>query len=201
MQSDQGIDPRRLNPGPGTVGLLMTHHPIDDLSLGPTAKRVHGEKLVEPNKLVQVVQQFRPPPTRLGFGQGVIGFFPRLRVQLVQVRPIWNRAVRLATQDNQHGNNGWASPAGKVVDAEGQRRRHKNQFWRQVGNAFPIPLPEQGQPDLSEDSGIRYSAPGEDESAGLGHIYLVGGMSGQFQSEIALNRSAQVAGRLIILAP
>ena len=66
MQSDQGIDPRRLNTSPGTVGLLMTHHPIDDLSLGPTAKRVHGEKLVEPSKLVQVVQQFRPPPNETG---------------------------------------------------------------------------------------------------------------------------------------
>ena len=200
-QGQQGINPGWLDAAPRAIRLLMLQHPLHDFPLGPAAEGFQRPLLIDAHQPIQIVKQAGQAEGRVGLGQGIVDFLARPGIKFVDARRRRNGADRAVGQDNQHWHDGAAGPAGKLVDVKGGPGRQQNQFRRHIGRPFPVPLPEQGQPDFGENPGFRHAALAQDEIPGPPQGFGFGGTAGQFQGKIALHRSAEVAGRAVILPP
>ena len=131
-------DPRRLDPAPRAVGLLVRAHPALGLAQRGAAQR----------------------PRRRGRA-GLAG--PRADLAQVDLG-VAHRPQRAAGGERDERA---ARPAGEVVDRERRARREEHELDRDRRHPLPRPLAEQGEEALGEDPRLRDPAARADEVARL----------------------------------
>src|SRR5439155_3309207 len=130
-------DPRRLDPAPRAVGLLVLAHPALGLA---------DRDALHPRE-EGAAAAARPRPDLLE----------------VELRS----AHRLQRAADRQRDESAARPAREVVDRERRARRHQDQLDRDRRDALPRPLAEQGEEALREDPRLRDAALAADVVAGI----------------------------------
>jgi hypothetical protein len=100
-------------------------------------------------------------------------------------------------RDDGERDDGLARPAGEVVDVERRPPGQEDQLWRKHGDVVPVPHAEQRQPDLREHPGALEAAELEDRPPGGRHVPGVGGVAGQTQADVGLDRGRHVRGAVV----
>ena len=119
--------------------------------------------------------------------------------QLVEAHP--HRSDGPVRGEHSYGHDGLASPARKVVDVEGRRRRKENDLGRHRRKLVPFPQAEQRHPYAREDSRAFQPSRPNDVGRRPFHVGSADGVASQLQRPIGLHRGGQVGRAAIEVRP
>src|SRR4029077_6339449 len=94
------------------------------------------------------------------------------------------------------GNRDGPRPGRNLVDVEPEPVGKQDDFWRDGGDGIVVVLPEKTEIDLGKCIDLGDAAQFENLFAGALQCRMVGGVTGQFQTKIGLDRGADV-GRTV----
>ncbi len=101
----------------------------------------------------------------------------------------------------KHRHDRRASPSGELVDVQREPVRQEDQFRRQDRHAAPVPLPEERQPDLREDSRFWHAAGGEYKISSSPHRRCVRRYARELKREVCLDRRIDIGRPPIVDRP
>ncbi len=192
VEGDQRVDPRWLNAAPSTVGFLSLGDPVDELALRSRATRLHGQPVVELERVIQ-------PHERTGTRDDMHPLCAPGSDQLINADA--EVAHRPARDHDEQRRDGPARPACEVVEVERRPRRETHQLRRHARHALPWVHAEQRKPDLGEDACLGEAALIDDESQRALHVRRTRVDSEDAQRDIRLDGGTQVAGSVVVQRP
>ena len=170
MKRYQRIDPRRLDPSPGSVGLLA----IDDPALGAGERRLSDRPqrmaLVQVEEAVEREQQ--AAAQRICTGRRP-GLRPAELADLERQRP--DRPDR---QHHRQRDDGLTGPAGEVIRVQRHPGGEQHHLRRQHRHLLPRPRPEQREPNVGEHPGPLEPALSPDPGGRGAHVIRGGLIAG-----------------------
>ena len=187
------VDPGRLDPSPGAVGLLARHDP---------ALRAGERERAQPAQWPPFVGAQRAIPARepAAGARAALAWLPGLRAaQLSEVER--ERALGAVGPHNGERDDRLARPAGEVEDVEGDPRGQQRELHRQRRDLLPGPEPEERHPDVREHARVLDAAALADELASRAHVLGLGRVARQPQRPIGLDRGREVAGPAVEVRP
>ena len=168
-EGDQTVHPWGLDAAPTAVRLLVVQDPLDRFFLRSLAERTEAHAMVNGSQcLFDKVNKAREAETG-GLWQRIIGAVLSVGEQLID--GVLGRYLPdgLPGQDYGQRDDTTARPAGETINAERSPRGQQHHFGWKPGRAFPLPLPEQRQPNAGEHPRFWDPAARQDELAGAGH--------------------------------
>ena len=201
LECDEGVDPRRLDARPRAVGLLVRQNPRLGAADGKTSARLPAQALVGAQELVGNPEEALPAHEARWPRRAVVHLVSRDGVQLIDMGRLRDGAHGPVGDDDHNRHNRGPTPAGELVDVDGRGGRQQHQLRGHGGDAIPVPLAEEGEPDLGHDPRSGDPAAGEDELACPHHAGGLRRDANQLQGKVTLDRRAEVAGGAVVLAP
>ncbi len=201
-QRDDRVDGGRLDSAEAAVRLL----PGDD----PAFRGAQGVAAQWPDRVAVVAVQRRVQPEEEGLRRARPAASqepqrgaqaPRVAgggdgdhggAQLVQVER--RRQLGALRRDDRQRDDGLAGTGGERVDVQRCLGRQEHDLGRQDRQLLPAPPAEQRQPDPGEHPRRRDAAALADPRGAAPHRLVVGGVTGEPQGDVGLDRGGQLPG-------
>ena len=173
--------------------LLVGHDPpFGPRQRGP-AEEPDGPALVA---VQQPVEQGEAPAPG---GQRCLGATALTAPELVD--PDVDPPHRPVVRHDAQGDHRLAGPACEVIDVEREPPRQEHKLGREHRELLPRPQAEEGQPDACEDPGRLDPTGGEHILGRPKHVRRVGGVAGQAEGQVGLDRGRELRWATIEVGP
>ena len=197
IKGHQAVNPRRLNPTPGSIRILVADNPFHTLPDGDLATGQDPKILIGVQEFVRGKKE-RLPHTAPG-RQVVVHILTALGKQFVQTTVRRQGTDHVSGGQNGQGQNRRPRPGGKIIDVERKPFGEEYHLRRQVGRFLPRPLADQRKPVAGKHPYRTQTPVGKDPFPSFTQALVIRGKAICAQSRITFDRGINVPIRSVVI--